>query len=246
MNPVLFTVYDTTPAQHELTVAAFKSILAQDVPVHVYVLDNGSTHEATVEWIRSIAAPHVTVSRNESNEAPVKLHNFWLGEIFGRLGHQHVLAVPNDVVLPKNLLREFLRWPRGIVTGSMTADRLHPGTEESRAVNTCTPMAVALIRRWVHDALVAKDGYFLDPRYFHYASDCDMALRIAACGITGIQLEISYWHSCSASYRLADFETAETICSQADDDRRYFKEKWGFEVSDAEYTRLAGDINFRG
>lgn len=246
MNPVLFTVYDTTPAQHDLSVAAFESILAQDVPVHVYALDNGSTHPATIEWMRSIAAPNVTVQRYERNESPVKLHNFWLGEIFGRLGHEHILGVPNDVVLPDNCYREFLRWPRGIVTGSMTSSPEPPVVGESRAVNTCTPMAVALLRRWCYEALIAKDGFFFDPRLFHYCSDCDMALRIAACGITGVQLDLQYYHYGSASHKLADWETAEAICSQADDDRRYFEQKWGFTVESPEYSQRAQDINFRG
>ena len=32
----------------------------------------------------------------------------------------------------------------------------------------------------------------LDTGFFHYASDCDMALRMASCGIRGVQLDVPY------------------------------------------------------
>ena len=55
-------------------------------------------------------------------------------------------------------------------------------------------MAVMLTRKWAYDALIAKDGFFLDEGFFMYASDCDMALRMASCGIRGVQLDVPYWH----------------------------------------------------
>ncbi len=244
-NAVLFCCYNQTSQQLAMSMDALNSILEQDIPVHVYALDNGSTPD-TLVWLRSVESYTLTVQRYERNTSPVQLVNFWFGEIFGRLQHEHVLGVPNDVILPRNFYRELLRWPRGIVTASQTQAQNFPIVLESHAVNTCTPMAVAVFRKWAHDALVAKDGFFLDPRYFHYASDCDMALRIAACGITGIQLDLPYYHYCSATYRLADWQAAETMTSQADDDRYAFKQKWGFEVQDPEYGQRCGDINFRG
>jgi GT2 family glycosyltransferase len=178
--------------------------------------------------------------------APVKVANERLSTLFGRFDYKHILAVPNDVFLPPNLYREFLRWPRGVVTGSMNGERYFPRFAEAHAVNTCTPMAVGLFRRWAYSALMEKDGYCLDPKFVHYASDCDFALRLAACGITGVQLDIQYFHQCSASWRLAPPDVAKALTDQADVDRATFERKWGFKVDDARYGECARDINFKG
>ena len=185
------------------------------------------------------------MTRNAENQSPVKMVNLHFGSLY-RVGHPYILGVPNDVILPPNLYRELLRWPRGIVTASMTDQREFPILLESHAISEHTPMAVGLIRRWVYDALVAKDGYFLDEGHFHYASDNDLALRIAACGIRGIQLDIPYYHIGSATLRQMDHVDSIRQVRQADRDRDYFQRKWGFPVQAVEYGERCGDINFRG
>ena len=246
-NPVFFLAYNRTPEQLSLSKEALASIFAQDIPVHVYAIDNGSTDE-TWEWMESVAKEHTnfTCYRNIENISPTKVSNDWMEEIFGRLGYEYVICVPNDVILPPNLYREFLRWPRGVVTGSMNPYRNFPLFNPSHAVNECTPMAVALVRKWFYDSLIAKDGYFLDPRYTFYCSDCDMALRMAACGIRGVQLDLQYFHFGSASHKLAPPEIGDAIRREADVDRKRFIELWGFPVDAYEYGALAQDINFRG
>lgn len=242
-NAIFITIYDQTPAQHELTKRAVESALAQNVPIDLYLIDNGSTFEPTRTWLNETASNNasiVAVQHYVENISPVKLANLWLEHLFAK-GHQHVLGMPNDVILPSNFYRELLRFPRGIVTASMTEGEPTP-CESAVAVNTCTPLAVALFRRWAYDALMAKDGYFFDPGYFLYASDCDLALRLSACGIVGVQLDIQYWHYRSASHRLADVPGAYG----ASQDRDYFTRKWGFAVFDAAYSAAAGDLNFLG
>ena len=93
------------------------------------------------------------------------------------------------------------------MTASQTEDRGFPRFDHARAVSENTPMAVMMTRRWVYDALVVKDGYFFDEGFFNYASDCDLALRLAACGIRGVQLDMQYYHYGSASHRLAPPES---------------------------------------
>lgn len=246
-NPVMFLCYNQAPAQLELSKEALASIFAQDIPVEVFAIDNGSTDE-TWEWMESVAKEYTnfTCYRNIENVSPTKVSNEWMEEIFGRLGYEHVICVPNDVILPPNLCREFLRWPRGVVTGSMNPYRNFPLFNPSHAVNECTPMAVALVRKWFYDSLIAKDGYFLDPRYTFYCSDCDMALRMAACGIRGVQLDLQYYHYGSASHRMAPPESGAAQRHQADADRIYFEKKWGFRVDSLEYGQRPADPNFRG
>ena len=91
-----------------------------------------------------------------------------------------------------------------------------------------------------------RDGFFFDERFFHYASDCDIALRIAGCGIRGIQLDIQYYHYGSASHRSGTNDEKRESGFRADWDRSLFEDKWGFKVDALEYGQKAFDINFRG
>lgn len=242
MNAVILTCYDTTPKQLELTKKALESALAQDIPVDVFVYDNGSTQD-----VQSLVTryPDVACRRSEENDSPVKVANERLGVLFHTYGRDYVLTIPSDVVIPPNLYREFLRWPRGVVTASMTEGTYTPCVE-SKAISECTPLCVVMWRRWVYDAVVAKDGFFFDPRYEFYCSDCDLALRMSACGIRGVQLDLTYTHFGSASHRLATPEVGDKIRAQADVDRAAFADKWGFRVFEQQYVDYANDINFRG
>jgi GT2 family glycosyltransferase len=253
MNAVAMLVFDSTDEQFQLTKAAVMSVLNQDIPVNLWIVDNGSTYEPTKEWLIGIAIrchQRIQIIRNPENQSPVRVTNRLFGYLFSKDDCEYILGVPNDVELPPNFYSQLLKCPRGIVTASMTQDReaVHHdgGSHEAFAVSECTPLAVGLIRKWAHDALVAKDGFFLDPRFEFYCSDCDLALRMAACGIRGIQLSIPYWHFCSASHRLAADGVGKSITDRADIDREVFRQKWGFGVSDEAYGIACGNINFRG
>lgn len=243
-SPVLFLCYNRTPEQLTLSQNALASIFTQDIPVEVFGIDNGSTSE-TWSWMESMAEQHPNFAcfRNMENVSPVKVSNFWLEEMFGRMGYQYVLGVPNDVRLPSNCYSQLLRWPRGFVSAS-DIGQTEPTVYDAVAVNENTPMAVMLTRKWAWEAIMAKDGYFFDEGFVHYASDCCLALRMAACGIRGVQTNVPFWHYGSASWRLSPDGSAMT--AQADKDRAYFERKYGFSVSDPRYQQSAADINFKG
>lgn len=250
--------------QLALTKIAVESMLAQDVEggVHLFLVNNGST-DGTREWLDSIAGEHVTVSHMFENTSPVKIANMWLGSLFSS-GHKHVLTAPNDIIAPPNLYREMLRWPRGLVSAWMTGDINFPRDMVSKAVHEEAHLSVCLIRSWVYEALVAKDGSYFDeitqveerdvsgkvivPQkgYFFYASDCDLKLKFQACGIHGLQLDILCWHYGSASWRLAPPAEGRAMNEQADRDRAYFTKKWGFAIGDPQYGVAGTDVNWRG
>ena len=236
----------------ELTKQAIESALAQDVDggVDLWLVNNGSTDggatHAYLEELSCSADPlEGSITHLSTNESPCVVANRMLGEIFAA-GYGEVLTIPNDVILPSNLYREFLRWPRGVVTASMTDSRDHPQFATSTAVSENMPMCVVMWRHWAHDAIVERDGYFFDPRFAHYTSDCDLALRLSACGIHGIQLDLQYFHVGSASHKLAPQEVGDKMREQADIDRAAFVAKWGWPVTDHNYGQAAMDINFRG
>jgi hypothetical protein len=246
--PIFMLMYNRTPEQLELSKEAFSSAMAQDIgPLHLWIVNNGSTSE-TKEWLDSIQveSPHkLTVQHIAENMSPVKVGNRETATIFS-LGYETILGLPNDVIVPPNMYRKLEEWPRGLVTASMTGDRNFPVSENVIAVSEATPMAVAMMRKWFYQAMVSKDGYLLDEQLFFYTSDCDLALRMAASGIRGIQLSIPYFHYGSASHRLSTPEVSQEIRSRADHDRALFQAKWGFKVDAPEYGEACGNINFRG
>ena len=232
MNPVLMCVYNNL----ELTKQAVASVFAQDIPVELHFIDNGST-DGTWEWIQ-------TQPSSVSATTPTLSAQSWQPDVQRCVQTSaHVLGIPNDVILPSNCYSELLKWPRGFVSASDNGQTM-PFIREATAVSENTPMAVMLVRKWAYDALIAKDGFFMDEGFFHYASDCDMALRMASCGIRGVQLDVPYWHYGSASHRLAPQAEGDAMRRQADVDRAYFVRKYGFRVGSLEYGQRASDLNF--
>ncbi len=246
--------YDNVPEQHNLTVQALESLLAQDIgPLDILLIDNGSSVRATWEHFQMVRELYVERGdetrihciRNTENCSPVKLSNRAL-QYFWKMGHDKVLGIANDVILPPNFYRLANEWPRGVVCASMSGDPNFQKFETAHPVNECSPLAVTLLRKWAYDALVSKDGYFFDEGFFLYASDCDFALRIAACGIRAVQLNLQYWHHGSAHWRLLPQADGRKETEKADADRAYFVSKWNFPVTSYEYGALAADINFQG
>jgi hypothetical protein len=215
-HAAVLLAYDQVPKQHELTVQAVESLLLQDIgPLDLLLIDNGSIVRDTPEYFNGLRELYldrgddtrIHICQNRANISPVKIANrafpyFW------KLGHEKVLAIPNDVRIPLNAYRVMNEWPRGLVCGSMTEDVAFEPLADDQivGVNECTPAAVAVVRKWFHDALVARDGYYLDENYWLYASDCDFAVRMALCGLRGIQLNLPYYHYGSAHWRLLSEE----------------------------------------
>jgi GT2 family glycosyltransferase len=245
-HAVLFLCYNNL----RLTKDALASLAAQDIgELDLLVVNNGST-DGTEEWLSDFHTfvndkHRVTLVNLPENLSPVTVANTFLKQFYAT-GYQSVLMVPNDVVLPQNAYRLMEQWPRGIVTASPTNQRDFPKFETARAVSNNTPMSLVLLRKWCYDALVSKDGMFFDERLTHYGSDCDFALRLAACGIRGVQLDLQYWHYSSATLKLAMPDERRRMDREADVDRQKFFDKWGFKVDDLEYGASAEDINFRG
>jgi hypothetical protein len=249
-HAALTIVYVQVEDQFELAKGAIASVLAQDIgPLDILYIDNGSTYPGLRPWLDDLAvfladSPHkLTVIHSAPNKSPIIWANWAYGQLFKN--YDKVLSFPDDVVLPENCYRLMSEWPRGLVTGSMTDQREFPRVEWAEATSECTPAAVSVLRKWFHEALVSKDGYFLDEGYVHYASDCDLALRMAACGLRGIQLNLPYYHYGSASWRLLEPREGRKLTLQADFDRAYFHAKWGFAVADDRYGQTSSDINFR-
>lgn len=247
-NAIFLLMYNTSFAQLELSKQAYESALAQDVgPVHIFLVNNGST-EPTVAWMSTLEVEEpnrLTRICYPVNVSPSRVSNEISAKIFA--DYPAVLGMPNDVILPANLYRELLTWPRGFVAAFMNGDRANiKPCVRSKAVHDDVHMSVMMTRRWAYQALMDKDGYFLDEEYFLYASDVDLKLRMAGCGITGVQLDIECYHYGSACWRLAAPGIGKVTTDHADLGRAYFHKKWGFPITDPQIGEMIRDISFKG
>lgn len=221
-NPIILTCYNRTREQHELTLEAFESACAQDIPVEILVVDNGSTFPATAEWVRSLTTPTLVFP---VNTAPTRVGNLAVARALE--ASPHVLSIPNDVILPPNCYSELLRFPHGFVSaGTASAERNPPPRCATFLHHDCH-FSVILTRRWAFDALMTTYGQFLDESYFHYASDCDMKKRWHEIGLQGAQTDLQVWHYGSASWRLSTDPERREMLLQADRDRETYFQKWG-------------------
>ena len=252
LHPVLMLVYNTTSAQLDLTRKSIASVLAQDIgPLDFRVEDDGSSQE-TEDWLAAEGwrefpchpDTRFTWYRRPRNESPIAI----LNELFARVfqSFPYVLIVNNDAIIPANTYSQFLRWPRGIVCATDIGQQDLPAeTCEAKPVAEIMPMTVSLLRRWAWEAVLARDGYFFDEGFFCYAADCDLALRVTACGIRGLMLDLPFYHYGSGSHRLATEEVSRAINETADRDRARFARKYGFPVDSWQYGQIVHDLNLR-
>jgi hypothetical protein len=252
-HAVFMLMYNTTPEQLKLSAQTFESIVNQDIgQLDIFLFDNGSHPEVgTMEWVNSLGnevnGHALRVRMVSENESPIRIANDVSERIYA-LGHEKILGVPNDVILPRNLYSQLVKWPRGMVSAHMDGPLPPdlPQDHEAKAVHEDLHMSVMLTRKWAYDALVSQYGFFFDPGFFMYASDCDLKLRMAACGIRGIQTDIQCWHYGSACWRLAKPKIGAQINEQADRDRGFFYRKYGFQIGSPQYEEALKDLNFKG
>ncbi len=226
-NAITVLIYDRTEAQYKLSRAAVESALAQDIPVDVTIINNGSTCERTKEWLKEETS--CDVHDFENNLYPMKVSNMLLGYLFG-MGHQHILGLPNDIIAPPNLYRKMLEREELLVTPGMHGTNPPAIMEDVKRIHGDIHMSAMLIKRQAYETLMQRDGYFYDEGYFMYASDCDLKMRLE--GIPTAQLDILCWHYGGASHRLA---VGGQPYEQADKDRAYFEKKWGHPIDSEQY-----------
>ena len=223
MNPVLMLCYNTTETQLEWTKRSIASILAQDRPIDLTVINNGSTWPDSRPWLDSLG---IMVEHHESNTSPIKHANRYVARMFSS-GAEYVLGVPDDATFPPNLYSELLSFDYGFVSAGMACANAQPPPQKAKMLHNDCHFAVMLTRKRAHDAIVSAFGSFFDEDYFHYASDCDMKQRWRKLGILGCQTDIQCYHYGSASWRLATPEASLAIHAQADRDRATYFLKWG-------------------
>jgi GT2 family glycosyltransferase len=225
VNPVVMLVRNSLA----LTKQAVQSVLEQDIPVQLHVVDNNS-QDGTTEWFQSFC-PNLTTFRPAQGVSSG--WNFALTEILRHCNH--ALVVNNDVVLRPDTYRSLLEDGGDFVT-AVSVDNMQGIQGEWRKAPRPHPdFSCFLIRKHVWE----KVGAF-DESMWLYASDGDYHLRMHKAGIDAYTIGIPFFHYASGTLKSASPGERAMIEAQAEKDRYTFEQKWGVQVGTKPYYEMFG------
>jgi GT2 family glycosyltransferase len=225
VNPCVMLVHNAL----SLTKEAVRSVLEQDVPVMLHVVNNHST-DGTEEWLLENDVEHTTFKPALGVSAG---WNFALVNAFRKTGH--CLVINNDVSLRPDTYRSLLEDGGDFVT-AVSVDNVEGIQGDWRKAPRPHPdFSCFLIRKKVWEAV----GLF-DESMMLYASDADYHLRMHKAGITAYTIGIPFFHYASGTLKYASPGEKASISHQADKDRHTFEQKWGCKVGSDSYYKLFG------
>lgn len=225
MNPVLILTHNNL----ELTKRCVNSVLKQDIPTEVLIIDNGSK-DGTRDWLMG----HLRVGfcLLQSNEGVSVGWNVGISSLLE--AWDQVLVVGNDTWLPPTFYRELLSRNVPFVTGVAVDNMEQAMQKPDRGPLTDYPdfSAFCITRDcW------QKIGPF-DEKLKHYCGDCDMHLRAHRMGIRLCKSDQPFYHERSSTLRLASPEERAEIETQANKDRAMFKSIWNCLPGQPEYEAM--------
>lgn len=231
MNPVLMLFHNNA----DLTARAIDSLLAQDIPVKILVIDNGST-DRSGDMIRNRYA-HITYMRYGENLGVTKAWNDGLRMLFH--DNDHVLVAGNDMIFPPFYYRCLLEANEPFVTG-VSID------EEETLYWSCGEQFSPALDKFPHpdfsSFLIRKEVWDkvgpMDERFVFYVQDCDYHVRMNRAGLWAGCVPIKVYHRRSSTLRNAGDEQKRRINERADQDREEFRKLYGCMPGDAKYAGL--------
>ena len=226
VNPVVMLTHNALA----LTKEAVKSVLEQDIPVQLHVVDNHST-DGTAEWLQSLDIPNVSLF-----DPPLGVSSGWnfaLVNIFRVC--EHALVVNNDVYLRPDTYRSLLEDGGQFVTAVSVDNMAGIEGEWAKAPRPHPDFSCFMIRKSVWDKVPGFDESMV-----LYASDGDYHLRMHQAGIKAYTIGIPFYHYASGTLKSVHPNAAHRIQQQADRDRDRFEQKWGVKVGSREYYQLFG------
>lgn len=224
MNPIIVPVRNDI----EGTKRAIESFMAQDVgDIHVFVIDN-MADEFPIEDFES-------TSVHRSRHAPLSVSQSWNRALDWVLsgGRDHVLVCNNDIILRPETYRLLLEDGGDFVTGGSdeSMDCLQGDLPEKMERSPHPDFACFLIRRKCWETVGPFDERFKGA----YCEDNDYHLRMNAAGIDSYRINLPFYHKRSGTIKAASPEDAAAIHRQADENRAYFRQKWGCLPGDERY-----------
>lgn len=241
MNPVIIPTHNC----YELTARCLDSVLLQDIPVSILVIDNGSTDERMRKYLMDIngAAGIVECIFLPRNEGVSKAWNIGLAAFFNSGQAEHALVLNNDLEIPPQYYRLLLETGENFISGTNIGspngtcywlNGIVPHPERKYRIPH-PDFSAFLIRKLCWDLV----GSFDESMVF-YAQDCDYHVRMNREGIWAGSINLEYYHYASGTLKQATDEEKQQIALQADSDRDAFTKKYGCRIGTAEYDKLFG------
>jgi GT2 family glycosyltransferase len=197
------------------------SILAQDIPTDLIIVDNGSGEE-TIDWLHDLTQSH-TVAFNPTNRGITAAWNQGARLVFETMKEDAVFIANNDIILPPWFLSELISYDGALVSG-VSVDRMEQIAERpARMERSFHPdFSGFLLRREAWE----KIGPF-DERMVNYCSDCAYHIEAIRKGIQLYGTGIPFYHERSSTLNLAPPEEHFEMSRQADADRQVFRSIYG-------------------
>ncbi len=216
-----------------LTKLAVKSVLAQDIPVELLVIDNASS-DGTGAWLRAKEGIHFIVLSEQKSLAGcwnLGLRNAWVA------GYDRALVVNNDVELRSDTARLLWECHAEFVSGiGVDKENLAPRTFEilKKSERPFPDFSCFMIAKQVTD----KIGWFDEDYFPAYAEDNDMHVRTYRVGIIACAVDLPFLHHAAGTLKNSQpFEQA-AIRRGAGRNRERFRAKYGCLPGSPEYSAL--------
>ncbi len=242
----------------QLTKQAFKSAIAQDIPIDIIVINNAST-DGTGAWLRSKAG-----RRGKTNQYVYSIEYQWqrslafcwnvaLWQMMAVKSIEHMLVCNNDIELRPDAYRLLLHHGGDFVTcvSVDTPERLCLAKIKSDEKTTSDwnnyanevrlrhprphpDFSCFLIRREV----VKRVGYFDESYFPAYAEDAEYHVRMHRAGIQAVCVDVPFLHHGAATLKYASPADQAIIRRGADDNRERFRQTYGCLPGSKEYEEL--------
>jgi GT2 family glycosyltransferase len=219
----------------QLTRAAVKTFLKQDIGnVRVMLIDNATT-DGTAEWARS-RWPEVVVCRRRPALSVAASWNKGLTLLFEDTPNEHVLVVNNDTELRPDTYRLLVEDGGEFVTAVSddNPDSIKVLTPPNGKTRPHPDFSCFLIRRAVWE----KVGRFDEEFKIAYVEDLDYHLRMHNLGIDAHCIDLPFYHKRGSATANSTPEQAAAIAAQAELNRAYFAKKWGVQGGTDEYYAI--------
>lgn len=213
----------------QMTKDCVRSLQAQDMPVDILAIDNGS-EDGCSQYLRSADVQLITYPRT------IGLSRLWnnaLDMAFQYLKLPHALVVNNDTVLRPDTYRWLVADGGPFVTGIGVSNHDQTRTTDATSKRPHPDFSCFLIRKECWDTV----GRF-DESMVTWASDNDYHVRMHRAGIDAHCIGVPFYHIASGTLKHMDGMKKELLQKQADSDRETFYRKYGCLPGTPEYEEL--------
>jgi GT2 family glycosyltransferase len=225
----------------ELTKKCVDSLIAQDVPTQIHLVDNGS-EDGTAEWYSELFESdpeRYSGTILSENRGVSWAWNYGLQAAF-LVGEEYVLVPNNDTILPSWFISSLLSYKAPFLTGVSVGTMAEIETKPEHSEPTPHPDFSAF--------LISADAYRavgpFDEKMINYAGDCDWHIRAHRAGVPLMGINLPFYHERSSTLRLSSPSEKRAIEIQADRDRAAFRAKYGFMPWDPEYAQAFSPETF--